>query len=90
MAWMMKDAAKHVAAMDTIRNNPRYAGVLQEAHGDFGFALWLALVDRRLSGLGISHNDLDDFCTRDLYEAGVSPREGAAEALANDDTYSML
>lgn len=90
MAWMGKDAAKHVAAMDTIRDNPRYADVLQEAHGDLGFALWLALVDRRLARLGVSHSDLADFNSRDLYEAGVSPREGALECLQGDDTYSMM
>ena len=90
MAWMGTNAAKHVAAMDTIRDNPRYADVLQEAHGDLGFALWLALVDKRLSCLGVSHNDLADFCSRDLYEAGVGPREGAARCLANDDGFSMI
>jgi hypothetical protein len=86
----MKDPIKHVEQMDRVRDNPRYADVLQEAHGDLGFALWLALVDKHLGSLGVSHSDLADFCSRDLYEGGVSPKEGALECLRGDDTYSML
>jgi len=76
--------------MDTIRDNPRYADVVKEAHGDLGFALWLALVDKRLSRLGVSHSDLADFNSRDCYEAGDSPKEGAQECLEGDDTYAMF
>jgi hypothetical protein len=90
MAWMMKDSAKHVEQMDRVRDNPRYSDVLQEAHGDLGFALWLALVDKRLASLGISHNDLADFCSRDMYENGESPRAGALACLEGDDMYSIL
>ena len=90
MAWTMKDPAKHVAAMDKVRDNPRYADVLSYAHGDLGFALWLALVNQHLSRLGITFNDLADFCSRDAYEAGTSPKEGAQECLEGDDLYSML
>jgi len=86
----MKDAAKHVAAMDTIRDNPRWRDILQEAHGDPGFALWLALVDKRLASLGIGHSDLADFCSRDMYENGESPRAGALACLEGDDMYSMI
>lgn len=91
MPWAMKDPSKHLDALRTVRDSARYADVLQEAHGDLGFALWLALVDKRLASLvGISHSDLADFNSRDLYEAGVSPKEGAWECLQGDDMYSML
>jgi len=87
---MMKDSAKHVEQMSRVRDNPRYADVLQEAHGDLGFALWLALVDKHLGSLGIGHSDLADFCSRDMYENGESPRAGALACLQGDDMYSML
>ena len=90
MAWAGKDPVKHLAAMDAVRNSPRYANLLREVHGDLGFAVWLALVDHHLGALGITHNDLADFSSRDLYEAGTSPKEGAQAALENDDCYSML
>jgi hypothetical protein len=86
----MKDPIKGIEALRTIRDNPIYADVLQEARGDLGFALWLALVDKRLSSLGISHSDLADFCSRDMYENGESPRAGALACLQGDDMYSML
>jgi len=86
----MKDSAKQVAAMDEIRDNPHYVEYKNEASGDLGFALWLALVDKRLARLGISHSDLADFCSRDMYENGESPRDGALACLQGDDMYSML
>jgi len=86
----MKDSAKQVAAMDEIRDNPRYVDYKNESSGDLAFALWLLFVDKRLRPLGVSHSDLADFNSYDLYEAGVSPREGAQECLEGDDTYSMF
>ena len=87
--WTIKDPAKNVAAMDTVRDNPRYAQYVKDASGDLAFAVWLALVDKRLHRLGIGYSDLADFNSYDLFEAGVSPREGAAECLANDDGFSI-
>ena len=34
---------------------------------------------------GLTHSDLSDFCSRDLYEDGVSPREAAEECLEMSD-----
>ena len=90
MSWQMKDAAKHVAAMDEVRDNPRYVDYKNEASGDLGFALWLFFVDKRLASLGIGHSDLADFCSRDMYENGESPRAGALACLEGDDMYSMI
>lgn len=89
MAWMMNDPDKHLNNLEKVATLPAFASYRDEAHGDLGFALWLALVDKRLSHLGVSHSDLADFCSRDLYEDGVSPREGAARCLANDDGFSF-
>ena len=37
------------------------------------------------SQVGISIHDLPDFCSRDLFDSGCSPEEGAEEALVNAD-----
>lgn len=71
----------------------RYADHLRYADGDDRFALWLALVDKRvwqLSGHAVSLFDLADWNSRDEYEAGTSPVRGAYEALANDDVGACI
>jgi len=50
---------------------------------------WLSSTSVSLA-LGISHNDLADFCSRDMYENGESPRAGALACLEGDDMYSIL
>jgi hypothetical protein len=89
MAWAMSDPEKQLKALDTILR-PRYAEYVKEASGDLAFALWLALVDKHLSRLGVSHSDLADFNSRDAFEGGTSPKEGAQECLEGDDTYAMF
>jgi len=59
------------------------------ANGDPYFGLWLALVDAKIRFFaGISVSDLEDWMSHDAYEAGMTPREGAIEALSNDDLYA--
>ena len=56
------------------------------------FEKWFILVDlevQRRTG-GVSVHDLADFCSRDLFEDGVSPEEAADEALAGDDLASLF
>lgn len=52
---------------------------------------WLDKVDRIIfDKYGISVHDLADFQIWDLWHDGVSPEEGALEALENDDIGSMI
>jgi hypothetical protein len=57
--------------------------ILEYAGGDEEFASYLdeanRLCERRLGGLGIL--DLPDYCWRDAYDDGVSPREALRAAL---------
>ena len=47
---------------------------------------WLSRVDAIVSErCGISVHDLADFCIWDCWHAGMSPADGAIEALENDD-----
>jgi hypothetical protein len=55
---------------------------------DPAFVVWLRLLERRvLSGFGVSCFDLADYCYRDAFEAGMTPREAALEALEGDDLF---
>lgn len=50
-----------------------------------GYATWLRSVDAELERVvGLSHRDLADRNYRDEFEAGVSPREAALEAIADE------
>jgi len=50
---------------------------------------WIAKVDRVLQNrIGLTHEDLADFCSADCWEDEMSPEEGAEECLLNDDTYA--
>jgi hypothetical protein len=92
MAWKMADPDKHLAALELVRDNLRYAPYVQDAHGNLGFALWLVLVDRQLamSAIGLCYSDMVDFNSRDCYEAGYTPRQGALECLENDELGAAL
>ncbi len=92
MAWKMADPEKHLKNLEAVRDKPCYALYVQEAHGDLGFALWLALVDRQLMrlGIGVSYSDMVDFNSRDCYEADYTPKQGALECLENDDLGAAL
>lgn len=47
---------------------------------------WMRKLDNIInSQVGISIYDLPDFCSRDLFDSGCSPEEGAEEALVNAD-----
>ena len=53
---------------------------------------WMKAVDievQRITG-GISVHDLADFLSRDLYDSGASPYEGAMAALEGDDLAAMF
>jgi hypothetical protein len=63
----------------------------RDAGGDVRFALWLALVDKRLrNAVGVGRNDLADWGYRDSYEAGDSPAAAAVEVLRADGTFAEL
>lgn len=50
------------------------------------FDRWFQQVDLEVQSLaGVSVTDLADFCSRDLFEDGVSPEEAARDALHEDD-----
>lgn len=52
---------------------------------------WMRRVNRVLiHRVGLTADDLEDFPSRDCYEAGMSPAEAAQECLENSDTYSMF
>ena len=53
---------------------------------DLEYREWMSKIDRILRNtIGITTDDLADFCSRDLYDDGVSPFDAAQEALDNDD-----
>ncbi len=56
------------------------------------FEQWFRLVDLSVQSKthGISVHDLADFCSRDLFDDGVSPDEAADEALEGDDLACMF
>lgn len=56
------------------------------------FEQWFVLVDLAVQAKtgGISVHDLADFCSRDLFDDGVSPEEAADEALSGDDLASAF
>lgn len=59
--------------------------------GNVRFALWLSLVDRRMSNsVGVTHRDISDWTWADAFEDEMSPREAAREALAADDTFGAM
>jgi hypothetical protein len=77
----------------------RERGVLTErqrefdeyARGDAGFAVWLFLVDRRIGrAFGIGLFDLADWGARSAFDAGVTPRDAARDALENDDIGALM
>jgi hypothetical protein len=87
----MKDKTKQAANLEKIRTSAQFASYREDARGDLGYALWLALVDKVMyRKVGLSANDLGDYNLWDLYEAGVSPADAAQECLDSDDTYQMF
>lgn len=89
--WLStKDPASVQDGVDRMRDRPD-GRHMQYARGDARFALWLALVDRRVGRMvGLSLFDLADVTLRDWFDDGMSPREAAEEALANDDTFAAF
>lgn len=85
-----QDQDKVERALRSLRErNPAY--IADMADGDERYALWLANVDHRMGRLvGLGHRDIGDWTWWDAYEAGVSPRDAAREALEADDTYQAL
>jgi hypothetical protein len=50
------------------------------------YEAWMRQVDRVISSkIGLTSEDLSDFNSRDLYDAGVSPEEAADECLSEQD-----
>lgn len=48
------------------------------------FEEWLSRVDLSIQSLvGLTHDDIDDWCYRDAYEDDVSPAVAARRALSN-------
>lgn len=85
-----KPASDVAAAVGAMRGAPTSRWMVY-ARGDARFAVWLALVDKRVARkVGISLFDLGDCTLRDWFEDGLSPSEAAGEALASDDTYAFL
>lgn len=55
------------------------------------FEAWLREVDKILvRKIGLTHSDLSDFNSRDMFEDGCTPADAASECLANDDTFSAF
>jgi hypothetical protein len=93
MAYIVKvkNEDHRAATYEAVRTN--HPDIWDYAGGNPEFALWLCLVHRAIAkrtdgGFGLM--DLDDWCARDAWESDLSPREGALEALENDDIGSML
>ncbi len=88
--WIaQKDSSVVERAIQKVEeNDPEMVHVY--ANGDPYFGLWLVLVDGRVRRFaGVAVTDLTDWMSRDCYEAGMTPREGAIEALSNDDLYAQ-
>jgi len=87
--WIAEqDSLKVEAAIAKMsEREPEYARTY--ANGDPYFGLWLRLVDQHAAKLvQVAATDLSDWMSHDAYESGMSPREGALEALSNDDLYA--
>lgn len=70
------------AAQATDSSWMKYAG------GDAYFAVWMALVNRRVvRRIGIGVLDLGDATYRDWYDDGIDPQEAANLAIDEDDTF---
>lgn len=55
------------------------------------FERWLELVDLEVQRiLGVSVHDLSDFPSRDTFDSGATPAEGAQAALEDDDLVSLV
>jgi len=62
---------------------------MNETRNGLTFKQWLKQVDSNLHGrIGLSHDDLADFCSYDCWNDEMSPQEGADECLSNDDIYA--
>lgn len=65
------------------KSSSNWADVVQYAGGDEAFALWLWRADvAARKNIRVSLFDLADYCYRDAYDAGDSPREVVRAALA--------
>lgn len=61
---------------------------MDDTRNGLTFSQWLTKVDANLdSRIGLGHEDLADFNSYDAWSDEMTPREGADECLANDDTY---
>lgn len=77
-----QDPTKVDAALTRLATHPQGQRAIDYAGGEPEFGLWLAIVDRRVSGTyGLGIFDLQDWAWRDLYDAGLSPTEAAREAV---------
>lgn len=73
------------AALERFRMSSGYHRYM-DYYGDERFALFMTLVDRRLTRiLGLGSMDLADFNSWDCYESGMSPAEAAEECLYAQD-----
>jgi hypothetical protein len=95
MSWLDTRPREMVdSAVETLsrQDDPRATELIErDAGGDVRFALWLALVDKRLrNAVGVGRNDLADWAYRDSYDAGDSPAAAAAEVLRADGTFAEL
>lgn len=81
LEWMDEVATRNTAVIECrhyASNDPR-------------FALWLFLVNKRaLQHYHISIFDLADADWRTLFDAENSPRQALAEAISEDDLFSLL
>ena len=55
------------------------------------FERWFELVDLEVERiLGVSVHELSDFPSRDTYDSGATPAEGAQAALEDDDLVTLV
>ena len=85
-AQSVSDAVEAIVQAAQTQTDHRAVEAIRYSGGDARFALWLYLIDQRISRrYGLSLWDLEDWMSRDAYDAGMSPAEGAREAMGNDD-----
>ena len=84
-------ADKLAANLMRVATEDRYDRHREYAGGDIPFALWLALVDRRVMlRVGVGIFDLADAPLADYFEDGISPREAAGLVIEADDTFGAF
>lgn len=77
----------YIDTLDPVRTDEllaKHGEILANRYGvtDQRFALWLGIVDQRLSmRTGMGHRDLADWTWRDAFDDGSSPSEAVQDAL---------